>query len=68
MAARKKFTLGDISIHLAEENELWCASCNGLAEEGERYCFICASYWADVDAGLFSDNEWEEHASPKTAD
>lgn len=43
---------------LAEEDQaMWCKSCSNISEEGSEFCWVCKSYWDDVDAGLFSENQ-----------
>lgn len=34
-----------------------CATCTGLAEEGDRYCWYCRTYWNDVSA-MYAEEEW----------
>lgn len=34
-----------------------CQTCDNVTEEGSPYCAYCASYWKDVQAGLF--DQWD---------
>lgn len=47
---------------IMDEEPRACATCATiLAEDDETYCPTCASYWRDVDNGLFEDNhDWPD--------
>lgn len=61
--------LHDATLIADEDAALWCRSCTSTAEEGSSYCAHCASYWQDIDNGLFDEtfeSEGPAGVSPPT--
>jgi hypothetical protein len=55
-----KLTLQRATEIAASDDIGLCLSCDNLAVEGHDYCTCCASYWQDVDEGLFDeDDDWD---------
>lgn len=42
----------------AEVRSWTCATCDTMVETEGDHCRACASYWSDVDDGMY-DDEWE---------
>ncbi|XWN29705.1 MAG: hypothetical protein ROR55_19700 [Devosia sp.] len=46
------------ALEIAERDDIGqCATCTGLAEEDERYCWYCRQYWNDVSEGFFDQTD-----------
>ena len=48
----ERITLAEARTEAAEVAAWKCESCDVLIEDG-RHCWQCASYWKDVDNGVF---------------
>lgn len=51
--------LGEARVEMDEARSWVCASCDKMIEENEEgsYCRSCASYWKDVQNGLFDRDD-----------